>query len=93
MLVFYYVSGADKAGKRISENRMLEMGSDGQPGPHVTVPLKHPFTSFFTATVRAGCQPSWTLDLLGQCVGKAGAIRYARIALGPKGRPAGKKDG
>ncbi len=32
----------------------------------------------------AGWRPSWTLDLLGQCAPKAGAIRYARIALGPR---------
>jgi hypothetical protein len=83
LLVFYYVSGTSRAGKRVSENRLLEIAPDGRPGPHVTVPLKHPFTSFFTATVRAGCRPSWTLDLLGQCAGKGGAIRYARIALGP----------
>ena len=86
MLVLYYVSGTSQAGKRISENRLLEIGPGGRPGPPVTVPLKHPFTSFFTATVRAGCRPSWTLDLLGQCAGKAGAIRYARIALGPPKR-------
>ncbi len=83
LLVLYYVSGTSQTGKRVSENRLLEIAPGGRPGPHVTVPLKHPFTSFFTATVRAGCRPSWTLDLLGQCVGKAGAIRYARIALGP----------
>ena len=82
LLVFYYVRGPSTAHKRISANRLLEIAPDGRAGPHVTVPLKHPFTSFFTATVRAGCRPSWTLDLLGQCVGKGGAIRYARVALG-----------
>lgn len=92
LLVFYYVSGTSAAGKRISENRLVEIAPDGRPGPHTTVPMKHPFTSFFTATVRAGCRPSWTLDVLGQCVGKAGTIRYARIVLGPKARAAGKKD-
>ena len=81
LLVFYYVSGTTAAGKRISENRLVEIPSAGRPGSHVTVAMKHPFTSFFTATVRAGSRPSWTLDLLGQCAGKPNTIRYARITL------------
>ena len=83
LLVFHYVSGTDRAGKRVSENRLLEITSGGRPTPAVRAALKHPFTSFFTATIRAGSKPSRTLDLLGQCVGRPHAIRYARISLKP----------
>ena len=81
LLVLYYVSGTNRAGERVSENRMVEIGPGHRAGPHVKVPMKHPFTSFFTATVRAGCLPSRTLDLLGECVGSPRTIRYARITL------------
>ncbi len=59
--VVYYVS--DCAG--LSENRILEIRADGTPSAPVTLPLEHPLTQFFTATPRAGCAPSRTLDLLG----------------------------
>ncbi len=61
LFVIYYVS--DEAG--LSENRMLEIRADGTPSDPMTLPLEHPLTQFFTATPRAGCTPSWTLDLLG----------------------------
>lgn len=61
LFVVYYVS--DEAG--LSENRMLEVLPDGMASRPVALPLKHPLTQFFTAGPRAGCAPSWTLDLLG----------------------------
>ena len=61
LFVVYYVS--DEAG--LSENRMLKIATDGTPSAPVTLPLQHPLTQFFTATPRAGCAPSWTLDMLG----------------------------
>jgi len=47
----------------------------------VTVPLKHPMTSYFTATVRGGSAPSTTLDLLGTRAGSSTTMSYARIRL------------
>jgi hypothetical protein len=44
---------------------MMEIQRDLVPSAPVTIPLKHPLTQFFTATPRAGCEPSWTIDLLG----------------------------
>lgn len=61
LFVVYYVC----AGQALAENRILEILPDGTPSVPVTLPLKHPLTQFFTATPRAGCVPSWTLDLLG----------------------------
>jgi len=81
LFVFYYVSGRDAAGKPVSENRLLEIGRDGAPGAAIRVPLQHPFSSCFTATVRAGSPPSATLDLLGQRAGSPLTISYARVRL------------
>ena len=80
--VICYVSGTDAAGKSVSENRLFEMLADGTAGEPVSVPLKQPFTSFFTATIRGGSSPSDTLDLLGVRAGGGNAISYARIRLG-----------
>ncbi|MFH1719829.1 MAG: hypothetical protein ABIF19_20950, partial [Planctomycetota bacterium] len=83
LFVFYYIGGRDAAGKRVSENRVMEIHTDGSnpgtPGA-VTVPLQHPMNSYFTATVRAGSPKSKVLDLLGTRVGGSG-INYARIRL------------
>ncbi len=89
LFVVYYVSdGAD-----LSENRMIEIRADGTASRHVTLPLQHPLRQFFTATPRAGCAPSWTLDLLGHrrgdwrpaaCTGGRewdGAISYAQVKI------------
>jgi len=61
LFVVYYVSD----GENLSENRILEIRPDGDTLPPMTIPLKHPLVQFFTATPRAGCKPSWTIDLLG----------------------------
>jgi hypothetical protein len=81
LFVFYYVSGTDAAGKRLSENRLMEVRPDGAASEAVRVPLRVPFTSFFTATVRAGSPPSNTIELLGERAGQPLAIGYARIRL------------
>ena len=80
LFVFYYVSGTDAAGQPVSENRVLELGPEGTPGPPVRVPLQHPMNNYFTATVRAGSSPSKILDLLGTRV-EGGGISYARVRL------------
>jgi len=81
LFVFFYVSGSDAKGQSISENRLLEIGSDGTIGPAVRVPLQRPFGSFYTATVRAGSPPSRTLELLGTRQGSGNTIGYARIRI------------
>lgn len=85
----YYVSD----GQALAENRLMAITPDGPPATPVTIPLAHPLTQFFTATPRAGCSPSWTLDLLGHRRGGwrpaagsdgrewDGAISYAQIRL------------
>jgi hypothetical protein len=81
LFVLYYVSGRDSAGKAVSENRLLEIRPDGTSTAPVRVPLKHPLSAYFTATVRAGSPPSATLDLLGQRAGAPSTISYARVRL------------
>jgi hypothetical protein len=81
LFVIFYVQGTRSDGKAVSENRLLEMLPDGEPGAAVRIPFKQPFTSFFTATVRGGSPPASTLDLLGQRAGAPLAMSYARLRL------------
>ena len=62
LLVLYYVrvvapAAAGAAGRRVPENRLVEIRPDGTLGQPVKVPLVRPLDSFYTATVRAGCAP------------------------------------
>jgi hypothetical protein len=81
LFMFYHVTGTDAAGRAVSENRLLEIGPDGRPGPPVPVPLTKPFARYFvTASERGGSPPSPILDVMGVTDGDP-AIRYARINL------------
>ena len=81
LFVVFFVKGRNAAGQPFAENRLLELTSDGVPGTPVTLSLKQPFTNFFTATVRAGSQPSQILDMLGTISGSKNTINYAKIRL------------
>lgn len=81
LFLIFYVRGSDAAGKRVSENRLLEILPGGATSPSVKVNFTRPFTSYFTATVRAGSPPSNTLDLLGHREGASQTISYGRIKL------------
>ena len=81
LVVFHYVSGTDASGKTVSENRVMEILPDGSTTPPVRVPLASPFSTFFTATPRAGSPPSNTLDVLGSRVSSPRTISYTRIRL------------
>jgi len=81
LFLIYYVHGSDAAGKRVSENRVMEILSGGETGESVKIGFKSPFTSYFTATVRAGSPPSETLELLGQREGAPQTMSYARVKL------------
>ncbi|MBI2297985.1 MAG: hypothetical protein HYU66_03375 [Armatimonadetes bacterium] len=80
LFVFYHVGGETTAGQPLSENRLAEIRTDGSIGGSVTVPLRHAFTSFMTATERGGSAPSEVLDVLGVAEGVEG-IAYARIRV------------
>lgn len=78
LFVFYFVEGTDSAGTAIAENRVVEILPDGTAGRPVSVKFAEPLRAFFTATPRAGCRPSATLDLYGT-IGQR--MRYARVRL------------
>jgi len=81
LFVVFYASGTGAAGKQISENRVMEIRSDGSVGQAMRLPLQRPFVSFFTATVRAGSPPSRILEMLGQRSGTPLTISYAKVSL------------
>lgn len=81
LLVVYYVNGRASDGRSVSENRVMEILTDGRTSAAARIPLKRPFTNFFTATVRAGSPAGRTIELLGQQIGKSRTISYARIRL------------
>jgi hypothetical protein len=81
IFVVYFVKRSDAAGQTSSENRIIEITPGGISGTPLTLPLKQPFSSFFTATVRAGSKPSVILDMLGPHDGVKNTISYASIRL------------
>jgi hypothetical protein len=81
LFVVFYAHGTDAAGKPISENRLMEIRANGEPGPAVRIGFKQPFTTYFTATPRAGSPPSHTLELLGHRAGSPLTLSYARVRL------------
>jgi hypothetical protein len=81
LFVIHFVRGVDAKGQRVSENRLLEILPDGRISAAEPIRFQRPFTSFFTATVRAGSPPSDRLELLGQREGLSQTISYARIRI------------
>ena len=79
LFVFYYVSGGDIESNGGTGNYLLEISADGAVGPSVAVPLQHPMSSYFTATIRGGSPPSEYLELLG--TRDSTTMGYARIRL------------
>ncbi len=81
LFVVYYVGGRREDGSRVSENRLVEVKGDGTPGPAKLIPFRQPFTSFQTANERAGCTPSFQLDMLGVQEGNENTISYACVRI------------
>ena len=81
LFVCYFVQGRDAQGRGVSENRLLEVRSDGTVSEGLRIPLQKAFSEFYTATPRAGSPPSDILELMGQREGNAEGIAYARIRL------------
>lgn len=81
LFVVYFIKGTNSAGQPVAENRILELTEDGIIGSPVVLPLKQPFSSFFTATVRGGSKPSAILDMLGTLDGVKNSIHYAKIRI------------
>jgi hypothetical protein len=76
-----FVQGVDTDGKPVSENRLMEIKPGGDTSSPVSLKLNPPFTSFFTATPRAGSPPSATLEMLGLRAGEPQTMSYGRVRL------------
>lgn len=81
LFVVSYLSGIEKDGQSVSENRLYEIGPGGELGSHSTISLDRPFTNFFTATPRSGSKPSRYLEFLGTQAGLSQSISYARVRV------------
>ncbi len=81
LFVVFFAQGQDGEGKSVSENRVMEIHKNGRTGAQLVIPLKHPFTSFFTAGERGGSAPSEFIEMLGQREGQPNQIGYARLKL------------
>lgn len=79
LFIFYHVFTENKD---FTENRMVEVLPDFSLSMSVRVPLKRPFSNFFTATVRGGSEPSDILDIYGK--DDKNEMRYARIKILPQ---------
>lgn len=83
LFVVHFATGVKANGEPVRENRIIELLPNGATGSPARIPLQHPFSSFFTTTVRGGSSPSAMLEMLGQHDGSAGTISYARVHLFP----------
>lgn len=81
LFLIFHVQGSEATGQRVSENRLMEILPGENTSLAVKMDFKKPFTSYFTATVRAGSPPSKTLELLGHREGASQTMSYARVRL------------
>lgn len=80
MVVVYAIRENVTAGQAAVKNYVREIGPGSKTTGPVLIPLRYPFSSFFTATVRGGSEPSFFLDILGTTSEK-NTVRYARVIL------------
>ena len=78
LFVFFHVSARESG---FSENRVVEILKDYRLSAAVRVALERPISSFFTATVRGGSEPSYIIDVLGETGQQE--MRYAAIRIIP----------
>jgi hypothetical protein len=83
LFVVFRVGGTAATGANVSENRLVELLPDGAMSAMVRIAFQKTFTSYFTATVRAGSMPSYAIELLGQREGSPNTISYAKVTLHP----------
>lgn len=81
IFVVYAIRENVTGGQTAVKNYVREIGLGSKTTDPMLIPLRYPFSSFFTATVRAGSRPSSILDMLGTTSEK-NAIYYARVNLG-----------
>jgi hypothetical protein len=74
------VTGTRPDGSPLYQNRVFAIRPGQDKITSIPLPLKTPFSTFFTAAVRGGNRPSNVLDLFG--LGADGeTLRYARVRM------------
>ncbi len=76
LFVFYNVHNKTRD---FQENRLVEIFPDHSLSVTLKAELKRPFSRFYTATVRAGSEPSEIIDVFG--MDEKNEMRYARIRI------------
>ena len=92
--VIAYASWNDEEGALRDDNFLIEIPSEGEPGPLQPIGLEHPLVTFHSNTPRGGSEPSFTVDIFGvdkedaqmgthkdSVIAEDYAIRYARLRL------------
>ena len=77
--LLYHVTCKDSSGAEAAGNYVLSLLPQTDAGP-AKLNLKHPFSSFFTASERLGTAPSCTIDLYGPGP-EPNTMRYAQIEI------------
>lgn len=78
LFIFYYVHSENN---EFRENRIIEVMPDHSFSAPVKLQLQRPLNRFFTATVRAGSEPSEIIDVYGK--DDKNEMRYVRIRILP----------
>ncbi|MBY5959195.1 hypothetical protein KUV50_13665 [Membranicola marinus] len=83
LMVVFYISGITADGRKVSENRMVEiLRTPMVPrGESIQIPFDAPFVTFQVPSQGAGCSPSRFIDLLGVRENKKNTISYAQVKL------------
>lgn len=80
LVVLYSIESAAQRWAPL-KNQMMFLGSDGEPGQVIDLPLSPALTTFVLANERAGSAPSNTIDILGAEEWDDNAVYYVRIQV------------
>lgn len=82
LFIIAAVSTSDANKKSIVSTRLYPVTNDPEPPKPIAVPVQDPVSgNFFTATPRAGSQPSNTIDMFGLPHGRGNTLRHIRIRI------------
>ena len=82
LVVLYSIESAAQRWSPL-RNQMMFLGSDGEPGQVIDLPLSPALTTFVLANERAGSAPSNTIDMLGAEEWDDNSVYYVRIKVNP----------
>ncbi len=79
--IFATISGLDKNNKKVAENWLFEMDSNGSIINRHHINFDNPFTFFHLASVRNGCAPSNRIHIYGSIIEPNNEMYYGCIDL------------